>query len=193
MSLYSSSADAGPPVWHGTTILTVRKGGKVVIGGDGQVSIGQTVIKANAKKVRKLGKGQHGFEVIGGFAGATADAFTLFERLEAKLEQYPGQLTRAAVELAKDWRTDRYLRRLEAMMIVADKDVSLVLTGTGDVLEPEAGVMAIGSGGNYALAAARALIDTDQDAETIVRKALGIAADICVYTNGNLTIETLTA
>src|SRR6266511_1346337 len=133
--------------WHGTTILTVRKGGSVVIGGDGQVSIGQTVIKSNAKKVRKLGKG----DVIGGFAGATADAFTLFERLESKLEQYPGQLTRAAVELAKDWRTDRYLRRLEAMMIVADKDVSLVLTGTGDVLEPEAGVMAIGSGGNYAL------------------------------------------
>jgi ATP-dependent HslUV protease subunit HslV len=132
------------PVWHGTTILTVRKGGTVVVGGDGQVSIGQTVIKHNARKVRKLGKG----DVIGGFAGATADAFTLFERLEAKLEQYPGQLTRAAVELAKDWRTDRYLRRLEAMMIVADKDVSLVLTGTGDVLEPEAGVMAIGSGGN---------------------------------------------
>src|SRR5437660_1688455 len=141
------------PIWHGTTILTVRKGGKVVIGGDGQVSIGQTVIKANAKKVRKLGKG----DVIGGFAGATADAFTLFERLESKLEQYPGQLTRAAVELAKDWRTDRYLRRLEAMMIVADKDVSLVLTGTGDVLEPETGVMGIGSGGNYALAAALAL------------------------------------
>ena len=154
------------PVWHGTTILTVRKGGKVVIGGDGQVSIGQTVIKSNAKKVRKLGKG----DVIGGFAGATADAFTLFERLESKLEQYPGQLTRAAVELAKDWRTDRYLRRLEAMMIVADKEVSLVLTGTGDVLEPEAGVMAIGSGGNYALAAARALVDSDKDAETIVRR-----------------------
>src|SRR5216683_3111050 len=160
------------PVWHGTTILTVRKGGKVVIGGDGQVSIGQTVIKSNAKKVRKLGKG----DVIGGFAGATADAFTLFERLESKLEQYPGQLTRAAVELAKDWRTDRYLRRLEAMMIVADKDVSLVLTGTGDVLEPEAGVMAIGSGGNYALAAARALVDSDKDAETIVRRSLDIAA-----------------
>ncbi len=169
------------PVWHGTTILTVRKGGKVVIGGDGQVSIGQTVIKSNAKKVRKLGKGD----------GATADAFTLFERLESKLEQYPGQLTRAAVELAKDWRTDRYLRRLEAMMIVADKDVSLVLTGTGDVLEPEAGVMAIGSGGNYALAAARALVDSDKDAETIVRRALDIAADICVYTNRNVTIETL--
>ena len=169
--------------------MTVRKGGKVVIGGDGQVSIGQTVIKSNAKKVRKLGKG----DVIGGFAGATADAFTLFERLESKLEQYPGQLTRAAVELAKDWRTDRYLRRLEAMMIVADKDVSLVLTGTGDVLEPEAGVMAIGSGGNYALAAARALVDTDKDAETIVRRALDIAADICVYTNRNVTIETLKA
>jgi ATP-dependent HslUV protease subunit HslV len=175
--------------WHGTTILTVRKGGRVVIGGDGQVSIGQTVIKSNAKKVRKLGKG----DVIGGFAGATADAFTLFERLESKLEQYPGQLTRAAVELAKDWRTDRYLRRLEAMMIVADKDVSLVLTGTGDVLEPENGVMAIGSGGNYALAAARALVDTDKDAETIVRRSLDIAADICVYTNRNLTIETLSA
>ena len=176
-------------IWHGTTILTVRKGGKVVIGGDGQVSIGQTVIKSNAKKVRKLGKG----DVIGGFAGATADAFTLFERLEAKLEQYPGQLTRAAVELAKDWRTDRYLRRLEAMMIVADKDVSLVLTGTGDVLEPEKGVVAIGSGGNYALAAARALIDTDMSAEDIARKAMAIAAEICVYTNGNLTVEILDA
>jgi ATP-dependent HslUV protease subunit HslV len=176
-----------PSVWHGTTILTVRKGAKVVIGGDGQVSVGQTVMKSNAKKVRKIGKG----DVIGGFAGATADAFTLFERLESKLEQYPGQLTRAAVELAKDWRTDRYLRRLEAMMIVADRDVSLVLTGTGDVLEPEGGVMAIGSGGNYALAAARALLDTDKDAETIVRRALDIAADICVYTNRNLTIETL--
>ncbi len=140
-------------LWHGTTILTVRKGGLVAVGGDGQVSIGQTIVKANAKKVRRLGKGA----VIGGFAGATADAFTLFERLECKLEQYPGQLTRAAVELAKDWRTDRFLRRLEAMMIVADKDVSLVLTGTGDVLEPEAGIVGIGSGGNYALAAARAL------------------------------------
>src|SRR5712692_4803112 len=172
-----------PENWHGTTILTVRKGGVVAIGGDGQVSI----VKSNAKKVRRLGKG----EVIGGFAGATADAFTLFERLESKLEQYPGQLTRAAVELAKDWRTDRYLRRLEAMMIVADKDVSLVLTGTGDVLEPEAGVMAIGSGGNYALAAARALVDSDKDAETIVRRALDIAADICVFTNRNVTIETL--
>jgi len=176
-----------PLVFHGTTIVTVRKGGKVVIGGDGQVSIGQTVVKSNAKKVRRLGKG----DVIGGFAGATADAFTLFERLESKLEQYPGQLIRAAVELAKDWRTDRYLRRLEAMMIVADKDVSLVLTGTGDVLEPEAGVMGIGSGGNYALAAARALIDTERDAEAIVRRSLDIAADICVFTNRNLTIETL--
>jgi ATP-dependent HslUV protease subunit HslV len=173
--------------WHGTTILTVRKGGSVVIGGDGQVSIGQTIVKANARKVRRLTKG----DVIGGFAGATADAFTLFERLEAKLEQYPGQLMRAAVELAKDWRTDRYLRRLEAMMIVADKEVSLVLTGTGDVLEPEGGVMGIGSGGNYALAAARALVDTDMDAETIVKKAMAIAADICVYTNRNLTIEKL--
>jgi ATP-dependent HslUV protease subunit HslV len=177
------------PSWHGTTILTVRKGGKVVIGGDGQVSIGQTVIKSNARKVRKLGKG----DVIGGFAGATADAFTLFERLESKLEQYPGQLMRAAVELAKDWRTDRYLRRLEAMMIVADQAVSLVLTGTGDVLEPETGVMGIGSGGNYALAAARALVETDKDAETIVRRALDIAADICVYTNRNVTIESLPA
>jgi ATP-dependent HslUV protease subunit HslV len=175
--------------WHGTTILTVRKGGTVVIGGDGQVSIGQTIVKANARKVRRLTKG----DVIGGFAGATADAFTLFERLEAKLEQYPGQLMRAAVELAKDWRTDRYLRRLEAMMIVADREVSLVLTGNGDVLEPEGGAMGIGSGGNYALAAARALFDTDIDAETIVRKAMAIAADICVYTNRNVTIEKLQA
>jgi ATP-dependent HslUV protease subunit HslV len=174
-------------LWHGTTILTVRKRGAVVVGGDGQVSINQTIVKANAKKVRRLGKG----DVIGGFAGATADAFTLFERLESKLEQYPGQLTRAAVELAKDWRTDRYLRRLEAMMIVADKDVSLVLTGTGDVLEPEGGIMGIGSGGNYALAAARALIDSELDAEAIVRKAMAIAADICVYTNRSVTIETL--
>jgi ATP-dependent HslUV protease, peptidase subunit HslV len=178
-----------PDHWHGTTILTVRKRGIVAIGGDGQVTIGQTVVKANARKVRRLGKG----EVIGGFAGATADAFTLFERLESKLEQYPGQLMRASVELAKDWRTDRYLRRLEAMMIVADASVSLVLTGTGDVLEPEAGVMGIGSGGNYALAAARALIEGDLDAEAIVRKAMAIAADICVYTNRNVTIETLPA
>jgi ATP-dependent HslUV protease subunit HslV len=173
--------------WHGTTILTVRKGGKVVIAGDGQVSVGQTVIKHNAKKVRPLGKGG----VIAGFAGATADAFTLFERLEAKLDQYPGQLTRACVELAKDWRTDRYLRRLEAMMLVADKSTSLVLTGTGDVLEPERGVAGIGSGGNYALAAARALVDTDLSAEEIARKAMAIAADICVYTNTNVTLESL--
>ena len=177
------------PSWHGTTILTVRKGGIVAIGGDGQVTFGQTIVKANARKVRRLGKG----EVIGGFAGATADAFTLFERLESKLEQYPGQLMRAAVELAKDWRTDRYLRRLEAMMIVADPSISLVLTGTGDVLEPEGGVMGIGSGGNYALAAARALMDGDLDAETIAKKAMAIAADICVYTNRNVTIETLKA
>ncbi len=175
--------------WHGTTILSVRKNGKVVIAGDGQVSLGQTVIKGNARKVRPLGGGQ----VITGFAGATADAMTLFERLEAKLEQYPSQLTRACVDMAKDWRTDRYLRRLEAMMIVADKNVTLVLTGTGDVLEPEKGVVAIGSGGNYALAAARALADTDLGAEEIARKAMAIAAEICVYTNGNLTVETLDA
>jgi ATP-dependent HslUV protease, peptidase subunit HslV len=167
--------------------VTVRKGGKVVIAGDGQVSLGQTIMKGNARKVRRLGKGN----VIAGFAGATADAFTLLERLETKLEQYPDQLTRACVELAKDWRTDRYLRRLEAMMLVADKNVSLALTGNGDVLEPERGVMAIGSGGNYALAAARALIDTDKDAEEIARKAMEIAADICVYTNHNFVIETL--
>jgi len=173
--------------WHATTVLTVRKAGAVVIGADGQVSVGQTIIKANAKKVRRLAKG----DVIGGFAGATADAFTLFERLEGKLEQYPGQLMRAAVELAKDWRTDRYLRRLEAMMLVADPRVTLVLTGTGDVLEPENGVMGIGSGGNYALAAARALLDTDMDAESIVRRAMAIAADICVYTNRSVTVEAL--
>ncbi len=175
------------PTWHGTTILTVRKGGRVVIAGDGQVSLGATVIKSNARKVRPLGRG----DVIGGFAGATADAFTLFERLEAKLEQYPGQLTRACVDLAKDWRTDRYLRRLEAMMIVADKDVSLVLTGTGDVLEPEHHVMGIGSGGMYALSAARALLDQPLDAEQIARKAMAIAAEICVYTNTNLVVESL--
>src|SRR6187455_2191421 len=178
---------ASSQTWHGTTILTVRKGGKVVVAGDGQVSLGATVIKANARKVRSLGKG----DVIGGFAGATADAFTLFERLENKLEQYPGQLTRAAVELAKDWRTDRYLRRLEAMMIVADANVSLVLTGTGDVLEPENGIMGIGSGGNYALASARALLDGSLDAEQIVRKSLDIAAEICVFTNRNVTVEIL--
>jgi ATP-dependent HslUV protease subunit HslV len=178
---------------HATTILMVRRGGRVVIGGDGQVSLGQTIVKGNARKVRRLAKGA----VIGGFAGATADAFTLFERLEAKLEQYPGQLTRACVELTKDWRTDRYLRRLEAMMLVADREVSLLLSGAGDVLEPElspnGSVMAIGSGGNYALAAARALIETEMEAETIVRRSLAIAAEICVYTNGNLVIETLEA
>ncbi len=176
------------PDWHGTTIVSVRKDGRVVIAGDGQVTMGQTVMKANAKKVRRLGEGGL---VIGGFAGATADAFTLFERLEAKLERYPGQLTRAAVELAKDWRTDRYLRRLEAMMIVADKDVTLVLTGTGDVLEPEVGVAAIGSGGNFALAAARALADSAHDAEAVARRAMEIAAGLCVYTNTNLTVESI--
>ena len=176
------------PGWRGTTILSVRKKGTVVSAGDGQVSLGDTVIKANARKVRTLGDGS----VITGFAGATADAFTLFERLESRLEQYPGQLTRACVEMAKDWRTDRYLRRLEAMMAVADKDVSLVLTGTGDVLEPEDSLIGIGSGGNYALAAARALVDMDDmDAEAIARKAMGIAADICVYTNNNVVVESL--
>jgi ATP-dependent HslUV protease subunit HslV len=183
----ASSPGGSAGIWHGTTILTVRKGGKVVVAGDGQVSLGATVIKANARKVRSVGKG----DVIGGFAGATADAFTLFERLENKLEQYPGQLTRACVELAKDWRTDRYLRRLEAMMIVADRETTLVLTGTGDVLEPERGLMGIGSGGNYALAAARALIDTDLSAEEIARKAMSIAAEICVYTNTNVVLEAL--
>ncbi|MDE2445402.1 MAG: ATP-dependent protease subunit HslV [Alphaproteobacteria bacterium] len=178
-----------PTNWHGTTILGVRKGGKIVIIGDGQVSMGQTIMKGNARKVRPLGT----TGVIAGFAGATADAMTLFERLEGKLEQFPNQLTRACVEMAKDWRTDRYLRRLEAMMIVADKNVSLVITGTGDVLEPEHGVVAIGSGGNYALAAARALIDTDMDAEAIARKAMKIAADICVYTNTSVTVEMLDA
>ena len=183
-----ASGPPAPPSWHATTILMVRKGGRTVIGGDGQVSIGQTIVKGNAKKVRRLGKGG---EVIAGFAGATADAFTLFERLEAKLEQYPAQLTRACVELAKDWRTDRYLRRLEAMMLVADKATGLVLTGTGDVLEPEGMVMGIGSGGNYALAAARALVDGEHDAEEIVRRAMKIAAEICVYTNGNLVMEAI--
>ncbi|CAA7619417.1 peptidase component of the HslUV protease [Magnetospirillum sp. LM-5] len=175
------------PSWHGTTILCVRKDGRVVIGGDGQVSLGATVIKGNARKVRKIGEGS----ILVGFAGATADAFTLLERLEGKLEKHPGQLTRACVELAKDWRTDRYLRRLEAMMAVADAEVSLVLTGQGDVLEPEDGIIAIGSGGNYALSAARALIDTELDAEAIVRKSMKIAADICVYTNSNLIVESL--
>ena len=177
-----------PQLWHGTTILTVRKGGVVVVAGDGQVSLGQTIIKANARKVRPLGSGN----VIAGFAGATADAMTLFERLEAKLEQHSGQLARACVELAKDWRTDRYLRRLEAMMIVADNQTSLVLTGTGDVLEPERGMIGIGSGGMYALAAARALADSDLDAEAIARKAMAIAAEICVYTNTTIIVEKLT-
>ena len=177
-----------PVGWHGTTILSVRRGDQVVVAGDGQVSLGNTVVKGNARKVRRIGAGS----VIAGFAGATADAFTLLERLESKLERFPNQLERACVELAKDWRTDRYLRRLEAMMAVADKNVSLVLTGTGDVLEPEDGVIGIGSGGNYALSAARALIDIDGlDAEAIARKSMGIAADICVYTNRNVTVETL--
>ncbi len=187
------------PDWHGTTIVSVRKNGRVVVAGDGQVTMGQTVMKANAKKVRRLGANG---DVIAGFAGATADAFTLFERLEAKLERYPGQLTRAAVELAKDWRTDRYLRRLEAMMIVADKDVTLILTGTGDVLEPQDGIAAIGSGGNYALAAAKALMSVhalyderldegDRSLEGVARSAMAIAADICVYTNTNLTVESI--
>ncbi len=177
------------PLWHGTTIVSVRKDGHVVVAGDGQVSLGPTIIKATARKVRRLADGK----IIAGFAGATADAFTLFERLEAKLEKHPGQLTRACVELAKDWRTDRYLRRLEAMMLVADASTSLIITGTGDVLEPEDGIMAIGSGGNYALAAARALGDSPLSAEQIARKAMKIAADICVYTNENVTLETLEA
>ena len=180
------------PVWHGTTILSVRRGGKVVVIGDGQVSMGQTVMKPNARKVRTLGaKGTEGGKVIAGFAGATADAFTLFERLEAKLERHGYNLMRAAVELAKDWRTDKYLRNLEAMMIVADKEVTLILTGNGDVLEPEAGVAAIGSGGNFALAAARALVEYENDAEVLCRKAMKIAAEVCVYTNDRVTIETL--
>ncbi|MGH6948235.1 MAG: ATP-dependent protease subunit HslV [Kiloniellales bacterium] len=179
-----------PPAWHGTTILSVRKGKRVVIAGDGQVTFGQTVVKANAKKVRRLGKG----DVIAGFAGATADAFALFERLEAKLESHPGQLARACVELAKDWRTDRYLRRLEAMMAVADAGSSLVLTGTGDVLEPEDGLIGIGSGGAFALSAARALIDIDGlDAEAIARKAMDIAARVCIYTNDQVVLESLDA
>ncbi|KQT85562.1 ATP-dependent protease subunit HslV [Aurantimonas sp. Leaf443] len=175
---------------YSTTIVTVRKGGKVVVAGDGQVSLGNTVMKGNARKVRRIGKSS---QVLAGFAGATADAFTLLERLEAKLEQYPDQLTRACVELAKDWRTDRYLRRLEAMMIVADAKVTLTLTGNGDVLEPEGGVMAIGSGGNYALAAAKALADTDFGAEEIARRAMRIAGEICIYTNGNVVLESLDA
>jgi ATP-dependent HslUV protease subunit HslV len=175
--------------WHGTTILGVKKGGKTVIAGDGQVSMGNTVMKPNAKKVRRIGDGK----VIGGFAGATADAFTLFERLEKKLEQYNGQLLRAAVELAKDWRTDKYLRNLEALMIVADAEQMLILTGNGDVLEPEGGIAAIGSGGNYALSAAKALSDYEQDPEVLARRAMQIASEVCVFTNDRLTVETIEA
>ena len=173
--------------WHGTTIIGVKVGGKTVIAGDGQVSMGNTVMKPNAKKVRRLGDGS----VIAGFAGATADAFTLFERLEKKLEQHRGQLMRAAVELAKDWRTDKYLRNLEALMIVADKDVLLILTGNGDVLEPEEGIAAIGSGGNYALSAAKALVEYEQDPEKIARRAMAVAAEVCVFTNDRVTVETV--
>lgn len=179
---------AAPESWHGTTILSVRKGGQVVIAGDGQVSLQSTVMKANARKVRRIGGGK----IMCGFAGSTADAFTLLERLEAKLERHPGQLMRACVELAKDWRTDRYLRRLEAMMAVADAQTSLVLTGMGDVLEPEDGLIGIGSGGNYALSAARALVEIpDLSAEEVARRAMRIAGEICVYTNANVTIESL--
>ncbi|MEL7090481.1 MAG: ATP-dependent protease subunit HslV [Pseudomonadota bacterium] len=175
------------PGWHGTTIIGVRKGGEVVVAGDGQVSLGQTVIKGTARKVRRLSPGGH--EVVAGFAGSTADAFTLLERLEAKLEATPGQLARASVELAKDWRTDKYLQKLEAMLIVTDGTDLFVITGAGDVLEPEHGIAAIGSGGNFALAAARGLMESDRDAEAVARDAMAIAADICVYTNGNLTVE----
>ncbi len=182
------NAAADPIGWHGTTILCVRRDGQVAMAGDGQVSMGQTIVKGNARKVRRIGGGS----VVTGFAGATADAFTLLERLESKLERFPNQLERACVELAKDWRTDRYLRRLEAMMAVADKNRSFTLTGNGDVLEPEDGVIAIGSGGNYALAAARALMSVDGlSAEEIARRAMKIAGEICVYTNGNIIIETL--
>jgi len=191
MTIYGAmsqqSETSSGPGWHATTILSVRKGGQVVMAGDGQVSMGQTIVKGNAKKVRRLGNGQ----IIAGFAGATADAFTLFERLEKKLEQYSGQLLRAAVELAKDWRTDKYLRNLEALMIVADKDTMLVLTGNGDVLEPEGGIAAIGSGGNYALSAARALDAYEDDAEKIARRAMEVAAEVCVFTNDRVTVETI--
>jgi ATP-dependent HslUV protease subunit HslV len=188
MNSTQNTAASSSASWHGTTIVCVRKGNKVVIAGDGQVTLGNTVIKSQARKVRRIGDGK----VIAGFAGATADAFALFERLEAKLDKYPSQLARACVEMAKDWRTDRYLRRLEAMMAVADSSVSLVLTGNGDVLEPEDGLIGIGSGGSFALAAARALITVeDMDAETIARKSIEIAADICIYTNKNITIESL--
>lgn len=180
-----SRASHGLIQWHGTTIIGVKKNGRTVIAGDGQVSMGNTVMKPNARKVRRIGDGK----VIAGFAGATADAFTLFERLERKLEQHRGQLMRAAVELAKDWRTDKYLRNLEALMIVADSETMLVLTGNGDVLEPEAGIAAIGSGGNYALAAARALTDYEDDAEKIARRAMQVAAEVCVFTNDRVTVE----
>lgn len=178
------------PDWHGTTIIGVRKGNEIVVAGDGQVSLGQTVIKGTARKVRRLSPG--GYEVVAGFAGSTADAFTLLERLETKLEATPGQLQRASVELAKDWRTDKYLQKLEAMLIVTDGSELYVITGAGDVLEPEHGIAAIGSGGNYALAAARAMMDSDKSAEDVARRAMEIAADICVYTNGNLTVERIT-
>ena len=181
--------DSAFPGWHGTTIIGVKRGGKVVVAGDGQVSLGQTVIKGTARKVRRLSPG--GADVVCGFAGSTADAFTLLERLEKKLEATPGQLARACVELAKDWRTDKYLQKLEAMLIVTDGDTLLIVTGAGDVLEPEHDIAAIGSGGNYALAAARGLLETELDAEAIARKAMAIAADICVYTNGNLTVESI--
>ncbi len=185
---YEAQNYADAALWRGTTIISVRKGKDVVIAGDGQVSMGHTVLKANARKVRRLGRDD---SIIAGFAGSTADAFTLFERLEAKLEAHPGQLTRACVELAKDWRTDKYLRKLEALMAVADKETSLILTGNGDVVEPQKGIIGIGSGGNYALAAARALYDQDLSAKEIAEKSLKIAAEICVYTNDNITIETL--
>lgn len=177
------------PGWRGTTILGVRKGGKFVLAGDGQVSVGPTIMKGNARKVRRLAGGR----VVAGFAGATADAFALFERLESKLEKHSGQLARACVELAKDWRTDRYLRRLDAMLIVGDRDTTYLITGAGDVLEPEDGVVAVGSGGNFALSAARALMEYEDDAETLARKAMAIAARICVYTNDQLTIEVMEA
>ncbi len=183
-----SRASHGLLQWHGTTIIGVKKGGRTVIAGDGQVSMGNTVMKPNARKVRRIGEGG---SVIAGFAGATADAFTLFERLERKLEQHRGQLMRAAVELAKDWRTDKYLRNLEALMIVADAETMLILTGNGDVLEPEGGIAAIGSGGNYALAAARALTDYEDDAEKIARRAMEVAAEVCVFTNDRVTVETI--
>tara|TARA_B110000977_G_scaffold5726_1_gene8078 strand:- start:2265 stop:2822 length:558 start_codon:yes stop_codon:yes gene_type:complete len=184
-------ADSDFPGWHGTTIIGVKKGGEVVIAGDGQVSLGQTVIKGTARKVRRLSPG--GYDVVVGFAGSTADAFTLLERLEAKLEATPGQLQRASVDLAKDWRTDKYLQKLEAMLIVTDGKELLIITGAGDVLEPEHDIAAIGSGGNFALAAARGLIDSDRDAEGVARDAMKIASDICVYTNGNLTVEKIKA